>query len=188
MGRILLFISILLAAYWIFSKADANVFPRGSSGDDLIVTTDDLEARFHRTGSLSDSYMVFGGTAVRFQNSFTDVMLVTLDMSEARELQKSYPDFHRCGSPGDAVQTTYFVAANPAARDQLSGVLELHDMRQRSGGDRTCLSVRGDRLRLAAVKTRLDGTDITDNVQSAFEDPIVYATGVDVIDCQSALR
>ncbi len=193
MGRLLLFISILLTAYWVFAKVNANGFTLGSSGDDLVVTTDDLEARFQRAGSLSASYMVFGGTAVRFQNSFTDVTLATLDMSKARELHESYRDFHRCSSPGaaaaqEAVQTTHFVAANPAARDHLTGVLELHNMRVRGGGDRTCVSIRGDRLRLATVKARLDGTDLTDDVRSAYEDPIVYAQSVEVIDCRSALR
>jgi hypothetical protein len=38
------------------------------------------------------------------------------------------------------------------------------------------------------VKVKQDGTDVTDQIGPAYDDPIVYAEGVEVIDCQAALR
>jgi hypothetical protein len=193
MGRLLLVVSIGLVVYWIYTSVSQSAFSLISGGEAMIVTTDDLEVHFQTEGPISDSFMVFGGHSGRVKNSFTDATLATLAIEEARNLHQSYPDFHRCSSPGaiaaqDAVETTHFVAADTGAREGLSGAVELHAMRVRSGGDRTCVAIRGQRLRLSAVKVKQDGTDVTDQIGPAYDDPIVYAEGVEVIDCQAALR
>jgi hypothetical protein len=163
-------------------------------GSHVLVDTGELEVRFYRAGPISDSFMVFGGTAERHENSFTDATMATLAMRHAQLIHQRYPDFHRCKSPGAAqaqrlTETSNFVGANPAVRRALVKAVGLHDERVGQGGERTCVSVNGEQLTFDSVRAKRDGSDLTQQLAGAFAGGSFYlAESVEIPECQTLLR
>jgi hypothetical protein len=165
-----------------------------TQGRQVVRDAGQLEAEFHRVGSLDDRYMLFGGTATRQANSITHAVVAGLPIRWAREIAASYPDFHLCRSPGAAqakrlTEHLSFVAADGAARDTLEEALDLFQTRLRGDGDRTCIHVQGAPLALDAVRVEETGEDITGQLPPAFTDvDYVLAERVEIQDCAPLLR
>jgi hypothetical protein len=160
----------------------------------VIVATKDLEARFSRGAPVSTSYMVFGGLNDRHPNALQDAHLATLEMRHAQLIHATYPDFHRCSSPGAAQAKRYVedfsvIGAGGSEARALRRVVDLHGERVASGGERTCVSLEGAELQLESVVLRADGRDVTQEVAGAFQSTrFVLADQVKIPDCQSLLR
>jgi len=164
------------------------------SGGDLVLDREDLEARFRLQGTVSESYMIFGGGRDdRHRNSFANVTYATLGLREAAAIHARYPDFHRCASPGSheakrLIQTTSLVAADRATARTLGDALDLHEQRVGSGGDRTCVTVRGSRIELSSVKVKENGEDITSQVVPRFRQASFrYIESAEIADCHALL-
>ena len=68
-------------------------------------------------------------------------------------------------------------------------VVDLHAERIRSGGDRTCVTLAGERLMLESVRLRQNGEDLTQEVGRAFSRSHFYlAEQVEIPDCVTLLR
>jgi hypothetical protein len=138
--------------------------------------------------------MVFGGTNDPHRNGLTHALVAGLPMPQARAIHASYPDFHRCASQGASqakrlVEEMSLIATTRAARDALIEVVDLHDERVRSGGDRTCLTVSGAQLMLDSIHLRQDGRDITQDVSKHFSRTRFFlAEQVEIPDCVTLLR
>jgi hypothetical protein len=162
-------------------------------GQQVLVETSDFEVRFTRVGHLSGSYMVFGGNNERPTNSVTHAIMATLGMHHAKFIAESYPDFHRCASPGAAqakrlIEDMSFIGATRNAQRALAKVVDLHTKRIRSGGDRTCVSVSGAELMLDSMHLKHDGRDVTRDFAGAFKHSRFYlAEDVEIPDCQTLL-
>ena len=115
-------------------------------------------------------------------------------MQQARAIHSSWPDFHRCASPGAAQAKRYvedlsLIASTRAARDALVDVVDLHAERIRSGGDRTCVSLTGERLMLESIHLRQNGEDLTQELSRAYSRSHFYlAEQVEIPDCVTLLR
>ena len=193
--RALVILALLVAVgYALVNEVSLGSAAVRIDGSHVVVDTGQLEVRFTRAGSLSDSFMVFGGNAERHANSFTDATLATLAMRHAQLIHQSYPDFHRCKSPGAAqaqrlTETSNFVGANRGARRALVKAVGLHDERVGQGGERTCVSVNGEQLRFDSVRAKQDGSDLTQQLGRAFAGASFYlAESVEIPDCQTLLR
>jgi hypothetical protein len=193
MGRLLAIVLFLLAGYGLVNAIDPGAAVR-IEGRNVIVRTDDFEARFARLAPFSDSYMVFGGLNDQPKNSLTHATVATLAMRHAEAIHQRYPDFHRCSSPGAAqakrwIEQMDFIGANRRTRKALVDVIDRHERSLRSGGDRVCLRVSGAELALESLKLRADGSDVTQQFQPAFRRSHFYlAEDVAIPDCQIALR
>ncbi len=138
--------------------------------------------------------MIFGGTDDQPRNNMTHVTLAVLPMRHARSIARSHPDFYMCKSPGarkaqPLTETMSFVAADGSTRKTLSGALGLFEDRLGSGGERTCVTVSGERLTLDSVHLKQNGMDITSDVAPAFDKMRVFlASEVEITDCKTLLN
>jgi hypothetical protein len=200
MGQLLMFALLVGGGFWLFDGCVGvgALDPRGVGtrveGRDVVSEAGQLEVRFSMVGSLDESYMLFGGDATQHRNSFTHAIIAGLPIREARMIASRYPDFHLCKSPGahDAQRLTEdvsFVAADRAARGALAKAVDLFDDRLRSGGERTCIRVRGAPLVLESVRVRQNGEDITRQVARAYaKTDLALAQSVQIEDCRALLR
>jgi hypothetical protein len=194
MARLVTLLLVIGAIYFAANRID--IFGSGPriDGNRVTVETADLELHFQSRGSVANSYMVFGGTVVPGPNGLGDVAISTLPMDRARSISRSYPDFHRCKSPGAAqakrfMESTTFFAADRSTRSALEQAIALHDERVRSGGERTCVSVNGVDLRTESIRVRQDGSDITQQFSRILDrSRLVLAKSADVVDCRTMLR
>lgn len=161
-----LFRVAIMAAGVSFSGCGRTGHAVSSSDTEAVVKTADLEVRFRRTEPWSETYMIFGGTAIDQKNAVNNVTLVGLDLDDARRIHSRYPDFHRCSSPGARSAQSLTVQLNlvpsdSVVLDELRAALSDHEASLQSGGDRVCVRVEGAVLELESVRLREDGTDIT---------------------------
>ena len=193
MVRVVIFALVMGAAYWLVNHVGLGGGVRLEDGQ-VIVAVKDFEAHFSRGAPVSASYMVFGGTNDRHPNALHDAHIVTLEMRHAQLIHASYPDFHRCSSPGAAQAKRYIedfsvIGAGGSEQRALRRVVDLHDERVGGGGDRTCLTLAGAELHLESVTLLADGRDVTREVAGAFRRTrFVLADEVEIPDCQSLLR
>ena len=177
------------AAYLVQQCATGNPLRTEIAEREVVVRTDDLEIHLDRGGSVEQTYMVFGGTKVERTNQFSNVTLVTIDIEHAAALRRSYPDFHRCSSPGArsaqrAVKTTHFIAVDGTTRKKLRKVVDLHESRIGKDGDRTCVTVVGDVLSLDSIVLAKSGADISPKGNHPLrKSRYVLARSVEIPDC-----
>ena len=193
MARLLLFAALFAAGYFLLERIDSDGQGPRLEGGQVVVETEQLEARFSRLGAVSESFMLFGGSDDRAANSLTDATLATLAIRHAQLIHQTYPDFHKCKSPGAPraqrlTQTTSFIGADGDAESALVEAVDLHRRRVRASGDRTCLTVSGEELALDSVRGKADGTDLTGQVGRAYQGRTFYlARSVEVPDCRRLL-
>jgi hypothetical protein len=194
MGRVVVFVLLVAAGYWLMNTLGVSGLGPRVDGRQLVIETSDLEVRFSRTGDLSESFMIFGGNNDQLKNSMTHVTLAGLPMAHARTIHQSYPDFHRCKSPGapqaqGLTETMSLIGADRGAQSALIDVVNLHKKRVGDGDERTCVTLTGAQLELDSVRLRHDGTDITREVRPALRRTRFYvADEVEILDCQLLLR
>lgn len=194
MGRVVVFVLLIAAGYWLMNTLGVSGLGPRVDGRHLVIETSDLELRFSRMGDLSESFMVFGGNNDQPKNSMTHVTLSALAMPHVRTIHQSYPDFHKCKSPGAPqaqrlTETMSLIGADRGAQSALIDVVNLHKKRVGGGGERTCVTLTGAQLDLDFVRLRHDGTDITREVRPALRHTRFYvADEVEITDCQLLLR
>jgi hypothetical protein len=184
----------MAGSWWLVNRLEAA--PQGVvvNGNQVVVQTDDIEATFRRIAPVFASYMVFGGNNDQRQNSMVHALVAGLPMPKARAIHASYPDFHRCASPGAAqakqsIESMQMIGTTRAARSALIEAVDLHAERIRSGGDRTCLTFSGAELMLDSIHLRRDGQDVTQELGRLFgRSRFFLADQVELPDCVSLLR
>ena len=132
----------------------------------VFVETKDLDVEFTRAESISETYMLFGGTAVHHGNAISKITLSGLKMSTARKIHKRYPNFYKCASPGAAmakprVKQLDVVPADAKVLEVLEQALNQFNENIRNGGDRICVRITGARLELDTATVRELGEDMT---------------------------
>lgn len=194
MGRIFALVAIGVCAYWLIDNFAAGGAGVTVEGREVALETADLDVRFSRLGSFSEAYMVFGGNNEQPRNSLSHATLAALAMRHAELIYQTYPDFHRCSSPGAAqakrwVETLNLVATTRAVERVLVEAVDVHAERVRDNGERTCVSLAGAPLSLESVRTRGDGHDLTQDVERAFGGASFYlAERAELVDCKTLLR
>jgi hypothetical protein len=194
MGRVIAFVLVAAAGYLLVNHLVLNPSKVRIDGDVLVVDADQVEGRFQAGSPFSGTFMVFGGHGERLQNSVTDALMAGLPIEDARSISSSYPDFHRCSSPGAEsakrlVQDLSFVARSRGVAKTLSKAIDLHGERIRSGGERTCVSVSGQRLSLQSVRIKEPPIDITSDVAPMYAKTDLYlADDARIEDCAALLE
>ncbi|UCF06395.1 MAG: hypothetical protein JSV33_05020 [bacterium] len=134
--------------------------------DEVIVKTSSMDVHFSRGRSFGNTYMIFGGTEITHGNAFSKITLSGLDINTAKNIYSMYPDFHLCKSPGApmaqrAVVDFDIVPANSKTMKNLRKTLKKYQASIHNGGDRVCVKLEGEVLRLTSVLVRELNKDIT---------------------------
>jgi len=152
----------------------------GGTGDDLgvtikdkevIVSAGDIEARFTRVGSFSTTLMLFGGTYTKDKNAVSPVIIAGLDANSAKRIYASYPDFYMCKSRGakkamKRIKTLSMIATDSKTLQVVTSALDEFKTNLTTGGDRICIKLQGDKLKLVSVLIPKANTDITAKFKS----------------------
>lgn len=163
------------------------------SADELVIESGDIEVRFERRGAFDSEHMVFGGLNTEPRNTLSNATLSVLDMNYARSLSQSYPDFHRCSSRGASqaqrqMHEVHVIGVDGRTREALHDVVDLHMKRVRESGDRTCVTLTGERLVLTSVKLLETGRDVSSQTLSSLRGgEFLLAKTVETPDCESLL-
>ena len=193
MNRVLAFIILATAAYYVIDRIDASAGLR-VEGRQVVVETQDLEVRFTRGAAFSEAFMIFGGTNADMRNNVSDALLSTLAMRHASLIHQRYPDFHLCKSPGAAqakryIEASNFIGTTRNARRAIREAVDVHAERIRGGGERTCISIAGAALSFDSVSLKEDGRDVTGDFGQALRlNPYYLAEEAELVDCAALLN
>ena len=193
MGRLIFFLLLAGAVYLLIEEMGLGSSNVRVENDQVVVDADQIEGRFQRAGDFSETFMIFGGVSGQLKNSLFDVGLAALDVRDARSIKASYPDFHMCHSPGAPkaqrlIQELNLLGADRGARKTLLKAIDLHQERVGGGGERTCLSVSGQRLTLASVRLKEQDIDITGDIVPKMKGQKFYlAETAEIQDCSTLL-
>ncbi len=147
MARLCFIVIVLAALHSLWNSCSSSGSVARSAGNDVVLEARDFDVHFSGIGDLSEWIMLFGkGT-----DPLSDVVLVGIEIRDARALYRRYPDFHMCKSPGAAkaqalVKSMHLVAPDPAMRRALVDAVKLSGKRLRNKGERVCVGVEGKRL------------------------------------------
>lgn len=160
------------------------------SSDEVLLATGDLDIRFAKEKSFDGTYMVFGGGSLDHRNAVANVSLAGLSLRHAKPIQRQYPDFHRCASPGaalakDKVVSLDIVPADGELLELLQSTLEDFDDSVRNGGDRVCVELHGTRLKLVSAEVREVGESVTDTFRMT---KFYLVDSASRVDCQEAMQ
>jgi hypothetical protein len=195
MNRFVMMCLLAGAGYLMWNHLGASGPAAQVDDQHVALETADFNVRFSRLEPFSEAYMIFGGSDAQPRNMMTHVTLSGLPVRHARSIAQSYPDFHRCKSPGarqaqQLTKTMNFVAADRQIQKTLSEALKLFNKRVGLGpdGDRTCVTVSGERLELESVHLKQNGMDITSDVAPTLKMKVYLASDAEVADCKTLLN
>ena len=187
MARLLFIALVLMALHSLWNSCSSSGSVVRSAGSEVVVEEGNMEVHFAGKGDLSEWIMLFG----RGTDPLSDVVLVGIEIRDARALYRRYPDFHMCKSPGAAkaqalVRSMHLVAPDPAMRRALVDAVKLSGKRLRNKGERVCVGVEGKNLAVNSMRYKPDGTEVT--YKSSDFDDYHLVERVQVRDCGSLLR
>jgi hypothetical protein len=194
MNRFVTMAVLIGAGYLMWNHLDLGGSTAEIDEHHVALETADFNVRFSRLDPFSDSYMIFGGSDDQPRNMMTHVTLSGLPVRHARSIARSHPDFYMCKSPGarqaqQLTETLNFVVTDSHTRKTLRTALDLFEDRLGSGGERTCVTVRGERLKIASVHLKQNGMDITSDVAPTMKRmPIYLANDAEIADCKTLLN
>jgi hypothetical protein len=157
-------------------------------GAEIAVESRDYEVRFQRNGAVSGTYFVSAAASEDWTSRPVNARLDVFGLQTGTEYLRAYPDFHLYGSASGSrlasVATPLsLIAANRETYGELQGLLDRHQQRAGSGGERLCVTLSGESLSLVSAESLEDHHDSTPTLAAANAEPIVYVDRLDVADC-----
>jgi hypothetical protein len=158
----------------------------------VVVQSQDYEVRFRRSGDVEGTYFIAGVTSEDWSPRPVNATLAVYGMQTGTEYMRSHPDFHLLGSQTstrlEGVATPLsLVAASREVYGEVRGLIDDHARRERSGGERLCVTLAGEALSVSSAESLEDGRDATSLVAQSNAEPIVYADRLEVADCADLL-
>jgi len=195
MLRFAILVALLAAAaYALANRVEGNPLSPELTRRDVTVRSRHNEVRFQRGLPLDDAYMIFGGNVSEQSGHFTNVLLSGLAQRHVSLISQRYPDFTQCRSPGaasakQAIEDMALIGRDGRARNTLLEAVRLHEERLRGGGDRTCVSLRGQRLHLTSARALSADVDLTDAVRRGHGQVAFYLVDeAAIVPCSNLTR
>jgi hypothetical protein len=154
----------------------------------VTVDAGDYDLKFEALREYQKTYMLFGGSYSKDKSSINPITLFGLGIVDAKNIYARYPDFHRCESPGAAlaqpkVKWLNLIPADKQALYELRKSLKDHEDNLGQDGDRVCVSLVGNTLRMKSkdpVLRFMNGKPYTPTYQ--------LITSSERINCRNLLR
>jgi hypothetical protein len=161
--------------------------------DEVIVKTAKMDVHFARQRAFENTYIIFGGLELTHSDAFSRISLSGLPIRAARSIYASYPDFHLCKSPGaplaqSAVVDLDIVPASSKVLRQLKKTLAQHNASIHQGGDRVCVKLEGEMLKLTSVIVREMDENIIDQMPPQVHHDYFFVESAELIDAKEALE
>jgi hypothetical protein len=188
---------IVKFAVFVFFTA-ALTINCGQSGptktaDEVIVKTSNLDVYFSRLRPFKNTYIIFGGMEQTRGDAFSRISLSGLPIRAARSIYASYPDFHLCKSAGaplaqSSVVDLDIVPASSGVLKTLRKTLAQHKASIYEGGDRVCIELDGELLKLTSAIVREVGENIIGVMPPQVHHDYFFVESAKLIDAEEALR
>jgi hypothetical protein len=160
--------------------------------NEVIVAAGQLDVRFSRVRSFAGTYMLFGGAENNHGNAFTKITLFGLEQSKAKYIHARFPDFHKCKSPGAPLaqketRDLDIVPADSKVLKNLKKSLAAFNKSITDDGERVCVRLKGEVLKLTSVVVREMNQDITAELPPAVHKEYFFVESAEVIGFQQAI-
>ncbi|MFH1755289.1 MAG: hypothetical protein ABIA59_06255 [Candidatus Latescibacterota bacterium] len=160
--------------------------------DEVLVAAGQLDIRFARIKPFSSTYLLFGGAENNHSNSFTKITLFGLEQNKAKFIHARYPDFYKCKSPGAPIAQKEccqldIVPADSKVLKNLKRSLAEFDKSIKNDGDRVCVRLEGEVLKLTSALLREMNEDITKELPPQAHKEYFFVTSAQVLKFQEAL-
>ncbi len=171
----------------VVGRTAAQPFEVHREGRSVRIVTEHVEARYSLAGSVSESYMLFGADSQ--PADWESAYFLGVTSGDAVWLVNEYPDLKRCGTAGAEhfkriAEQIYVIGGNGRAHRTLQQAAALHEEREEEGGERFCVSMRGQRMVIDSVGIPAAGRDLTDEMQRARRDAHDYLVdSAEISDC-----
>ena len=191
----LIIIGLLAAGGYYVWRGDVGGIGVSSNieviGDEIIVDTADIQAVLSDNGEFYGDYMLFGGTYVSHKNAVVPILIAGLNIINAREIYRDYPDFHKCASPGASLAKPLVEDLNIVPEDsRITSKLKKsisefkRNINMKDGGERVCISLEGRSAQLQSVTITQANTDVTDKFKMQ---NLHIINAIEIIDCNDLL-
>jgi hypothetical protein len=195
MLRFVILVSLLAAAAYVLSnRVASNPLSPELTRHEVTVQSRLNKVSFQRGLPLDDAYMVFGGNAAEQSGHFVNVLLSGLAQRHVSLISRRYPDFTQCRSPGaasakQALEHLALIGRDGRTRNTLLEALSLHEESLRGGGERTCVSLRGQRLHLTSARAVSADVDLTEAIRNGHRQTDFYLVDeAAIIPCSNLTR
>lgn len=130
---------------------------------------------------------------ILISDAFSSISLAELPIRAARSIYASYPDFHLCKSPGaplaqSSVVDLDIVPAGSGVLKKLRKVLAQHKASIHQGGDRVCVKLEGEVLKLTSAIVREMNENIIDRLPPQVHHEYFFVESAELIDAKEALE
>jgi len=191
---LVLLILVGVGGYYVW-KGDLGRIGASSNvevlSDEVIVNAGDIKASFIDNGSFYGDYMLFGGTYVAHKNAVGPVLLSGLDIEDAKQIYRDYPNFHRCSSPDASLAKPLVQDLNVVPKDSsITGKLKEslrefnRNINMKDGGERVCISIAGNELEMESAKITKDNIDVTNTFKMKH---FQLVHNIEMVECASLL-
>jgi len=180
MLRFVILVALLAAAaYVLANRVASNPLSPQLTRHEVTVQSRHNEVRFQRGVPLDDAYMLFGGNAAEQGGHFINVLLSGLAQRHVSLISQRYPDFTQCRSPGaasakQAIEQMALIGRDGRTRNTLLEALRLFEERLQGSGERTCVSLQGQRLHLTSARALSADVDLTNAIRSGHDQTDFY--------------
>lgn len=165
MWKAALFLVVLVVAgHFVVRYVRTNPLDPVIESNEVVVGTNDNDVRLARDGPVEGTYLVTGAESTDWTNEPANAELDVINFAEARDLLRAYPDFRRYGTSGErqfenASSTFSLIAANRIVYGDLRGLVGRVEERVSERGERVCITIGGESLRVTQAVSRDDGFD-----------------------------
>jgi len=185
----LFLILLFVAGHFAVRYLRTNPLNPVVESNEVVVETREYEVRLARDGPVEGTYLLVAAESVDWSGEPANATLSVIGFAEVRDYLRAYPDFHRYGPmPGlqldKAASTLSAIAANRLAYGELRGLIELVEERVDEHGERICITISGESLRVNGAASLDDGSDHTSLFANREEEKhLVFVNELIVEDC-----
>lgn len=186
--NLILFIGVILFGMKIYQSSAMNEpnkikEPISSNSNELIRQNGDYKMVFERSGTLQQSYLLFG-VDIFNKKGISDGFVAGIPLPKAMDLLRQYPSMQNCGAPGSniaksAIQNLQLVIDSNSMKSTLKNVRTRFRARDRENEKRLCLKISGEKFTVTKLYYR---DQLVDWRGDALE--LVKPTNLEIIPCK----
>lgn len=188
-----LVLALFVLGHFVVRYLRVNPLGPVVEGSQVVVTSQELELRYRRSGPVAGTYFVSAAESRDFGAEPVNAMLWVIEAEAARGYMRDYPDFHLYGSDAGermsgVAAPLAVVAASSATYSGLVRLLDQHEARSGGHGERLCVRIGGTALSPDSAIALDSGRDDPSAGQRLLgRTPVVFVDALEIEDCVKAL-
>lgn len=184
---IICFLPVVLLIAGCSQPSQSTQLTQPTSGEEVIVALTNLDIHFERSGSFSETYMVFGGSDLSEEDMIEKISIYGIPMDKAISIYERYPDFHKCNSPGAALAKNelvdlHIIPADSEVLNILKNTISQYEKNLKNDGDRISVKLEGEVLKMTKGIMRKVNGDVTDQLPPQMRQDCYWVISAEIIE------